>query len=116
MVLELLTNPQVAVSRDSRVDPRFDEPLGRQVAVRLEPIEHGIDLFDGVLFVGFARFVGVGGARALGARLPQQLAPQLDPALLALRQPLQRARLQRTSLRTGSRHRERVSRSQVRPC
>ena len=64
--------------------------------MRLQPVEQRIDL--GVLGrAGHRRPAPpppavIGGALA---RQPQQLAPQLHPAVLALRQPLQRARLQR---------------------
>ena len=121
----------------------FDEPLWRQIAVCLQPIEQVFDALRGcgldLIWLGvkvklrlrlrlggptarsamFARraaaakrvyFLSVmpicavaqtaaalailGSPRLFCAGKPEQFAPQLDPALLALRQPLKRSSLE----------------------
>ena len=111
MLLELLANPQIAKAPGARVDTRFDEPLCREIAVRLEPVEHGFDLFGKAFLVRFAAVLRLNGACQIGARPAQQLAPQLDAALLALRQPLQRARLEGTGSGHGAARAGRLNQS-----
>ena len=43
VLFELLANAQVAEARRPRMNTRFDEARLRQVLVRFQPIEHGVD-------------------------------------------------------------------------
>jgi hypothetical protein len=63
---------------------RFDEPARRQVLFRLQPVEQLFDRRSRVVVTVLR--VEPGAA--------QQLAPQLDAAVFALPQPLQRTGLQ----------------------
>lgn len=84
-------DPHVAKARCTGVNPAFDEALVAQVAVGLQPIEHGLDLGVGV--TGKALCVSVVAAGVF-TQAPQQLASQFQATVLALREPLKRPALQ----------------------
>ena len=88
---ELVADAQIADARQPGIDARLGKALGREKAVRFQPFEHRFDL-------GFRMRRGSVIAYArLGRRQPgmsEELAAQLEPAVLTLGKPLQRARLQ----------------------
>ena len=90
---KLGADAQVAEARLAGVDARLDESIARQEAVRLEPVEQRLDLL-GRGGLAFAITVTVALNR-VGAGMAQELSAQLEPALVALREQLQRARLDR---------------------
>jgi hypothetical protein len=92
VLLELVADAQVAEARRTGMHARLDEAFLRQVMVRFEPVEYRLDPRRGRQ-LGRRRTCGLSG-RCLGHRVRQQLGGQLDATLLALRQPLQRTRLQ----------------------
>ena len=86
------------------VDARLDESLRRQELLRLQPVEHGLDLGMAGIRIrlririhtgSLIRIRGGGGGRGTHSRVPAQLPPQLDAALVTLRQQLQGAALER---------------------
>src|SRR5450432_4202274 len=88
---ELASDAQVAETRLAGMNTRLHESIAREEAVRLEPVEQRLDwLRRG----GLAPAITVTLSR-VGADVAQELSAQLEPALVALREQLQRARLQR---------------------
>ncbi len=84
-------DPQIAEARCTRMNSAFDETFVAQVAVGLQPIEHGLDLGVAVSRQALcARVVAAG----VFTQAPQQLAAQLQAAVLALRKPLKRLALE----------------------
>ena len=101
MLSEFLLDAQVAMARSADMDARFGKALLRQVVVGFQPVEHFGDPGHRVADV-VARHVLA--RHGQGPRVRQQLALHLRTTVLALREPLQRARLQRA--RRGRFHSE----------
>jgi len=88
---ELVADAQIADARQPGIDARLGKALGREKAVRFQPFEHRFNLrfhmrSGSVIAYGW-----------LGYRQPgmsKELPAQLEPAVLTLGKPLQRARLQ----------------------
>ena len=98
MLRQLGPDAPVAETGLAGMDPRFGKALGREVAVRLEPVEQGLDLLvatvavvAGVAFTATAARLSVGDPGAgLGGGVTQQL-PRSSSLSVALRQQLPRA-------------------------
>ncbi len=90
MLRELAADALNAEALGTRMHARLGEARIGKKAIRLEPVEQRVDLgHEG------AR-VGVGGRIGFSAaRVTQELPAQLEPALVALREQLQGARLER---------------------
>lgn len=84
-------DPHVAKARCTGVNPAFDKALVAQVAVGLQPIEHGLDF--GMTISREALCASVVAAGVF-TQAPQQLASQFQTTVLALRKPLKRPALQ----------------------
>ena len=114
MLRELGANAAISEPRLASMNARLDEALGREEAIRLEPIEQSLDLglpavaavtvTVTVTDIGTDIGTGTGNGLAvslrasLGRGMAEQLRAQLDAALVALRQQLQRPALQRQAL------------------
>lgn len=104
MLLQLLLDAAVTESRLARMHPTLGEPRIRKVAMLGQPQEHSIDFGSRVHAIagirgGTHNAVGgispIRGGTCAALQQPQQLVAQLQAAVFTLRQPLQRANLQR---------------------
>ena len=112
MLRELGANAAISEPCLAGVDARLDEALDREEAICLEPIEQSLDLgLPAVAAVtvtvtvtvtdigtGTGNGLAVSLRASLGRGMAEQLRAQLDAALVALRQQLQRPAFQRQAL------------------
>jgi hypothetical protein len=93
MLRELAADALNAEALGARMHARLGEARVGEKAIRFEPVEQRVDLGRDGARVG----VGVGSRIAFSApRVAQELPAQLEPALIALREQLQGARLERS--------------------